>query len=331
MIKIIFGLLFFAANAGAVCTTAATGLGLKYPNYGDRGDVWAKCVRDSMVIMNNALISTTTLVTSSHTVSMLYVKSGINVSTISPTAFQGALTGAASLNVLKTGDFMSGQLTTASSVTATSALIGGVTLNGNVVSTGNYYGNGSNLTGVIPATATGNYPLNAATASALAANPTDCSAGQFAKAIAANGNLTCDTHAGAGDMLLNTAQVVTAAKVFTADAYVTVSSFTSTAAMTLQTLTADTTGYTYVPNGIIIQWGNFNHAATDGTTGSINFPLTFPNNIFYMSISPRYVTGAYGSCVLYPKTRSTASFTWYVGNYANNSTCVSSYWFAIGN
>lgn len=33
--------------------------------------------------------------------------------------------------------------------------------------------------------------LNAGTATALAANPTDCSANQFANAIAANGNLTC--------------------------------------------------------------------------------------------------------------------------------------------
>jgi hypothetical protein len=38
---------------------------------------------------------------------------------------------------------------------------------------------------------------NAATASALSANPTDCSEGQFANAIAANGNLTCTTPSGA--------------------------------------------------------------------------------------------------------------------------------------
>lgn len=36
-----------------------------------------------------------------------------------------------------------------------------------------------------------NISVNAATATALAANPTDCSANQFANAIAANGNLTC--------------------------------------------------------------------------------------------------------------------------------------------
>jgi len=52
------------------------------------------------------------------------VRSGANVSTISATSiespsFVGALTGAASLNVLKTGDNMSGQLTNTSSVTIT--------------------------------------------------------------------------------------------------------------------------------------------------------------------------------------------------------------------
>jgi len=41
---------------------------------------------------------------------------------------------------------------------------------------------------------------NATTATALAANPTDCTAGQFATAIAANGNLTCTTPAGGGDV-----------------------------------------------------------------------------------------------------------------------------------
>jgi hypothetical protein len=39
------------------------------------------------------------------------------------------------------------------------------------------------------------WTTNIATATALASNPTDCSAGQFANAIAANGNLTCDTPA----------------------------------------------------------------------------------------------------------------------------------------
>jgi hypothetical protein len=41
---------------------------------------------------------------------------------------------------------------------------------------------------------------NAATATALAANPTDCPGGEFANAIAANGNLTCSAPAGGGNV-----------------------------------------------------------------------------------------------------------------------------------
>lgn len=42
--------------------------------------------------------------------------------------------------------------------------------------------------------------LNAVTATALAADPTDCAGGQFATGIAADGDLTCATPAGAGDL-----------------------------------------------------------------------------------------------------------------------------------
>jgi hypothetical protein len=45
------------------------------------------------------------------------------------------------------------------------------------------------------ATITASLTGNATTATALAANPTDCGAGEFANAIAANGNLTCATPA----------------------------------------------------------------------------------------------------------------------------------------
>lgn len=55
-------------------------------------------------------------------------------------------------------------------------------------------GSGNFIAGSITAALIG----NADTATALAANPSDCSAGQFASAIAANGNLTCSTPAGTG-------------------------------------------------------------------------------------------------------------------------------------
>jgi len=53
--------------------------------------------------------------------------------------------------------------------------------------TGTFSGN---LTGNVSGSS-GSTTGNAATATALAANPTDCSSNQFANAIAANGNLTC--------------------------------------------------------------------------------------------------------------------------------------------
>ncbi len=47
--------------------------------------------------------------------------------------------------------------------------------------------------GVLPsARLSGSYSINAATSSAFAANPADCSAGQFGTAIAASGDLTCN-------------------------------------------------------------------------------------------------------------------------------------------
>lgn len=58
---------------------------------------------------------------------------------------------------------------------------------------------------------------NAATATALAANPTDCSAGQYASAIAANGNLTC-AQVSFSDLAGTSGVVVGAANLTTAGA-----------------------------------------------------------------------------------------------------------------
>ncbi len=51
----------------------------------------------------------------------------------------------------------------------------------------------ANLTGNVTGNVTGAVTGNASTATALAANPTDCSANQFANTIAASGNLSCAT------------------------------------------------------------------------------------------------------------------------------------------
>lgn len=60
------------------------------------------------------------------------------------------------------------------------------------------YSNSPTFTTPNIGTATGSITGNAATATALAANPTDCSANNYATAIDANGNLTCATVTGTG-------------------------------------------------------------------------------------------------------------------------------------
>lgn len=47
---------------------------------------------------------------------------------------------------------------------------------------------------------TNSIPANASTADAFSSNPADCPSGQFATAIAANGDLTCSLPAGSGDV-----------------------------------------------------------------------------------------------------------------------------------
>lgn len=46
--------------------------------------------------------------------------------------------------------------------------------------------------------------------------------------------------------------------------------------------TASVSGYSFLPGGIIVQWGT-NAAATDG--GTTNFPIAFPNNCFNVQVT----------------------------------------------
>lgn len=86
------------------------------------------------------------------------------------------------------GNFAAGTITATFAGNLTGNVTGNVT--GDVTGdlTGNVTGD---LTGNVTGDVTGNVTGNADTATALAANPTDCSSNQYANAIAANGDLTC--------------------------------------------------------------------------------------------------------------------------------------------
>lgn len=172
-----------ATQAGAVCTSLGSGLGLKLPNYGDRGDVWAKCVRDNFQAMNDGLLPSTAAtsyvlksapsltggllstswanfissVTAGAGFYGTFYGSGANLSgvvtstavgtyphSISGNAATATTAGTATNNVLKAGDNMTGQLTTASSMTAQAVL-----LNNNANPSLTFKGNNENNGGAI--------------------------------------------------------------------------------------------------------------------------------------------------------------------------------------
>lgn len=91
-----------------------------------------------------------------------------------------------SLSTISTSGKVSNSATTATSANTNSAIVardGSGNFSAGTIT--------ANLTGNVTGNLTGAVTGNASTASALAANPADCSAGQLATTIAANGDLTC--------------------------------------------------------------------------------------------------------------------------------------------
>jgi hypothetical protein len=58
---IVIAAMFITGNVYAACTTLGTNFGLRLPNYGDRGDVWAACVRYDLNLLNSWAVSSTTV------------------------------------------------------------------------------------------------------------------------------------------------------------------------------------------------------------------------------------------------------------------------------
>lgn len=85
-----------------------------------------------------------------------------------------------------------------------------------------------------------------------------------------------------------------------------------------------TNGYTYLPNGMIFQWG-FTAVAGSGVSTNVTFPVTFPNGV--LQVFPTLV-GVAESTITYVKVSASTSSgaTFYVD--ADNGTGVA--WFAIG-
>jgi hypothetical protein len=78
-------------------------------------------------------------------------------------------------------------------------------------------------------------------------------------------------------------------------------------------------GYTYLPNGLIMQWGNYPNA--NSTANVISFPLLFPTNVFSITVSSNTVGANVG---IYAQNSST--FTVRTGS----TTASPIFWQALG-
>lgn len=98
---------------------------------------------------------------------------------------------------------------------------------------------------------------------------------------------------------------------------------------------ATSNGYTFLPGGILIQWGIQTGTATSGTVNFVSDGnRNFPNECWIVTIGPKYnsSSGAPTSAVTYTvdqKTISNTQFDWIlVGSQTNFKGF---YWIAIGN
>ncbi len=100
----------------------------------------------------------------------------------------------------------------------------------------------------------------------------------------------------------------------------------ATTAFAYGVLSALATGYTKLPNGLIIQWGNVTGIGAGGS-GTLTFPLTFPNNIF-SCIATAIAGSGTGSTSVSVGTPTTSNVV-LNNNSSNGGTTI--YCIAIGN
>lgn len=119
----------------------------------------------------------------------------------------------------------------------------------------------------------------------------------------------------------NTVSVVTAtANVHNGNTVSVVNAAISSNTLTLGTASISTTGYSRLPNGLLLQWGS---VSTTSTAGDITFPAAF-GTIYSFSALP---VGAYNSTYA---TQCTALSTTAASVRTANTTARTVYWQALG-
>jgi hypothetical protein len=97
-------------------------------------------------------------------------------------------------------------------------------------------------------------------------------------------------------------------------------------------------GYTFIPGGILVQWGINNNAISSQVESSLtqNFNISFPTNVFFVVGSPLYSASNYpGSQLSINIRKSSITGSGPFPNfqyqpYTNSSDYIGFVWFAIG-
>ena len=104
---------------------------------------------------------------------------------------------------------------------------------------------------------------------------------------------------------------------------------------------ANTNGYTFIPGGLVLQWGivNGTHGGDNhfnlGDTGTVTFATAnkaFPSACLAVWTQPNYTTGNAPSGAATVSVASNFSKTSFVWTFSSNSSAYTSFlWFALGN
>lgn len=88
-----------------------------------------------------------------------------------------------------------------------------------------------------------------------------------------------------------------------------------------------TNGYTFIPGGLILQWGRVSSGDDEGTT---NFNITFPSNVFVVILtSTTSAETSHANGMYWQPSADLDKFTWVQASPATSQTGFA--WFAIGN
>jgi hypothetical protein len=93
---------------------------------------------------------------------------------------------------------------------------------------------------------------------------------------------------------------------------------------------ATDSGRTFLPGGILVQWGGVFGALASGNTADVTFPLAFPNACFRVFTSLGYSANPGNSGTVATKDISTTKFTWRFISASDLKYNLIS-WLAIGN